>query len=82
MMESIHCEVADSAARNARSGAPLCAAMDGEWICGGIGIEVRADPGTTTAPLSVAQHWINGHIWMQRTLRCELGGKIEKVVSG
>lgn len=43
MMGSIHYEVADGAARNARSGAPLCAAMHGEWICGGIGIEVRTD---------------------------------------
>ena len=39
MMESIHYEVADGAARSARSGAQLCAAMDGERKLIGMGIE-------------------------------------------
>lgn len=39
MMERIHYEVADCAARSVRSDVQRCAGMDGEWKSGGMGIE-------------------------------------------
>ena len=61
-----------------------CSAMDGERSCGRMGIEEASAARLLriAISLSVARHRISGHIWTREALRCGLGGKIEKVVSG